>query len=619
MSQTNMHHSAAAFFVNVDCDLQKLFRERFSVESFCVWYLGNQPGRQQTIEKCLPSNAQLGVLDFSLENIADRIEACLLDLSAQIDVETSAQRAWDVSALSDINPYSSTLQLNAVKGIFASETVQEGGLHLFFVDDDDVGTALATALLENGCDAHWIGKVREKQSIWSVLRARLSIIRQIIRHKFIALKTRNSAPIRWDALKECDALILDWVNPSTFSSEVAIRSVSNLERMPDVLSSHDVKVGYLANPLSWLFPFKEIMRSCSTAVDPVILIDECLSPISIIKGAWRTWRTRLALSNPIICDGFNIAALVQLEVSRDLQRPLATRSHAYEDVAKMLFKHGVAPKAIVYTYENQGWERTFIRGFRKYFPDCRLIGYQHCPFSRRMISFFPSPHHIKKNIIPDELIVMGPYYKGLLADRGFPKDRLHNGGSLRFENFYSKASSQPIRQKTMLRTSILCATSVEYSESLNLVLKAAQAVKNITNTDLVVTFHPKVDTEFIEGLRKSVQETIPNSHDYVCYSDQLTSELLKQVDVVLYNNSGAAFEAIMSGVAAIFVSVDGALDYDKVPDEIASRACSVENLKDMLSSVLSAKKSESQISDISIGGCISPIDEDLIVDTVLPS
>lgn len=552
-----------------------------------------------------------------LERIADRIEGCLLDLSSLLVPEEEDALAWDVSALSDLNPYGGTLQLNATRCIFMIETVKSGGQHIFLVDDDDAGQAQARAVVANGQSAKWVGDVQSGGSVLQKLRARLSMVRQIMRHRCVVRRLRRNAQVRWDDLKNCDVLVLDWAKPSTFSSETPTGRVSNLERMPEVLRNGGLKVGYLANPLHWLFPFEDIAQGCFSANDPVVLVDECLSPLSMLKGAWRTWRQERGLKRQVTCGGYDVTDVVRLEFSRDVLRTQGTRSYAYGDVAKTLAKHGLSPKAIVYTYENQGWERTLIRGFREHFPDCRLIGYQHCPFAMRMISFFPSPWQVRDNVIPDELVVMGPYYAEQLAARGFPRERLKNGGSLRFEGLYARP---PVRRQGQEAQdaghAVLCATSVEYSESLNLVLKAAQAVKGLHDTTMIVTFHPKVSETFIENIIAETNADVRGAEAFVSFSRQSTSSLLPTVDVLLYNNSGAAFEALMGGIGTVFVSVDGALDYDKIPDEIARRASSAEELKATLAEMMSNTGQPQKGGDKSVGGCIAPVDEAAIVRAV---
>lgn len=59
-------------------------------------------------------------------------------------------------------------------------------------------------------------------------------------------------------------------------------------------------------------------------------------------------------------------------------------------------------------------------------------------------------------------------------------------------------------------------------------------------------------------------------------------ELLEQAGVVLYMSSAACFEAVAAGRTAIYVTRDIALDYDKLPNDIALRCGSREALREML-------------------------------------
>jgi hypothetical protein len=59
-------------------------------------------------------------------------------------------------------------------------------------------------------------------------------------------------------------------------------------------------------------------------------------------------------------------------------------------------------------------------------------------------------------------------------------------------------------------------------------------------------------------------------------------ELLERVATVLYTTSAACFEAVQAGRRAIYVGRDVVLDYDKLPDNIAVRCRSVDELRDLI-------------------------------------
>ncbi|PCI42175.1 MAG: hypothetical protein COB46_01295 [Rhodospirillaceae bacterium] len=607
-----------AVIANSQEDLTKLWSLMTEQGPFSVWYLGGAPEGLQSIVGSLPPKAQIGTITTPLEVFADEVEDCLLDILGQVKKQVQDRLAWDVSLSSDLSPYSGTLQLNVSRYLQMHEILNTGGHHVFLLEDAEIGKALARAAQANGHNVQWTGTMENTRFVFSGLRARACALKVLWRHKRIAKHLRDGVQPPWEELKNCDCLILDWAKSTTFSSRVSIDSVSNLERMPQVLKTAGLKVGYIANPLYWLDDFQGIAQNAISAEDPVVLLEECLSFSSVLKGAWRTWRQCIQKISPIICSGRDVSALFALESLRDVQRPQPSRAYAYKDIAKTLVRKGVYPKAIIYPFENQGWERAFTAGMHKYLPDCRLIAYQHCPFSARMISFLPSKSDLLDNL-PDKLIVMGPNYAQVFIDHGFPKERIVMGGSLRFEKQIKKPLllARATGEKQML--SVLCCTSIEYDESANLVLKALRAIQGMGNVNMVVNFHPKVDQGFVDKILNMLRSFDENADDYVTASRQPASDLFSMTDVLLYNHSGAAFDTLMLGGTAIFVSVDGSLDYDKVPKSISNRVDTFQQLRKVLQGVISCRGQVEYVVDRTVGGCVAAVNEDVIVKAVTGS
>ncbi len=575
--------------------------------AFTVWVFGGDAKLRLNLSSMLPLNATLGVLGTRLDEAADTVERELLDLDQQVLSEEKDRLAWCASLIGDRSPYAGDLQLNTARYIVMDGIVRAGGRHLFFVENDIIAQALVRAAQTNALHVSWHGGQRRASSFMKTVRAKMSALRTHWRQSSVLKKMRRTRPAPWGKLEECDVLLIDWAGVNGFDPVHHTGRTHNLVRMAEILRKAGLKVGFIANALSWTQPYEAIAANVTAAFDPVVLIDECRSMGSVVRGAWATWGMLRRLKFNFRAAGHDLSALFELECNKDKIYPQSTLAYTLADVARTLATHKVMPKAIVYPFENQGWERALIVGMRRHLPNTRLIAYQHSPFAARYIGIFPPRNDINVDRLPDRFVVMGPHYVKLFADHGWPWKRLVLGGSVRFEAALADPP-QPVRGG--IKT-VLAVPSIDFAEALDLVVKVGTAIKFVPGAHLVVNFHPVVDQAFRDDLVEAVGKDIMEKAK-VSYAR--AADLIAGADVLVYNSSGAVFDACFAGVPAVHVAVDGCLSYDKVPGTISRRVYTVDDLTDVLRELLS--KRQNVAPDLSVGGVVGPVDEGAIVSAV---
>lgn len=577
-----------------------------------VWVMGGDARLRLDLAEQLPDGVTLGDFGTRLDDAADRLTRYLLDLDAQVLANEQDRLAWSASLIGDRSPYAGDLQLNAARYLVMDELVRGGGHHLFFVEDDIIAQVFEQMAQTNGLPVTWRGSKLKPPKGVEILRARASALKAYWRQSRVLKKLRATHPAPWAELATCDVVLVDWADANSFNTNGETSRSGNLARMADVLRKAGHKVGFVANPLSWTQPFEAIAENVVQAHDPVVMIDECRTTGSIVRGALATWQMGRRLKSATFkALGLDLSALFELERVKDIIRPQSTQAYSLVDVGMTLAFNGVRPKAIVYPYENQGWERALCEGVRRHLPDTRLVAYQHAPFAARYIGFFPPSSDINAGRLADQLVVMGERFAALFKDYGWPQDRLYMGGSLRFE---PALDNPPERAKGDGKT-VLAATSIEFGEALDLVVKVGAAVQRIANARLVVNFHPVVDQDFRDGVRAGLVQVVGEDVlDRVEFSDARAAELISQAEVMVYNNSGAVFDACFCGVPTVHVAVDGRLSYDKLPGQVSRRATDGADLHFLLNEILAG--ASTGVPDLSVGGMIAPVDETVIVRAV---
>jgi hypothetical protein len=257
-----------------------------------------------------------------------------------------------------------------------------------------------------------------------------------------------------------------------------------------------------------------------------------------------------------------------MEAARDRRLAVGAETRLIYNVGAGLARLGVYPGLILHLYEGQPWEKILRDGVRATRPQTKVVAVQHVPFAWTYISFFPSRRSISAGELPDLLLTTGAGYSAWFREAGVPADRLAVLGAARYE-------AVPRPAMPAART-VLCCTSIELDEAIELARKAALASQGL-RISLIVNFHPITDDNFRSSLREALRGL-----DHVTFSSRSLRELLEQVDTVLYTGSAGGFDAVQAGRVAIYVARDLALDYDPLPQDIAVRCRSVEELRELL-------------------------------------
>ena len=581
-------------------------------ESVEVWYLGSQAERRIKLRQALPAEAIIGDLGAQLDEIADEVESDLLRLDEHLKLAEQGRRAWDASILSDLSPYVSDLQRNLCRFIVMTRRLQAGAHCLFLTDDRTFGAALAHAAKDNGFSVVWDGP--NSAVTFPALRrvrARLSALRTVWRHKQEMRKARGARPPAWQGLSACDVIVFDWAESTTFTSDGPTSASRNLKMIPQFLRDGGHKVGFVALPIAWTQPIGGIVENVAAAHDPVVMVDECRSLFAVLRASWATWRLSRWTRGKLTLQGLDCSPIVALTHQQDQQAPQATLAYTFESVAKTLAAQGCRPKAIVYPYENQGWERALRAGVRNHMPGTRLVAYQFAPFAARYISFYPYQSDLKAGRLPDHLVCMGEYFKNMFHDNGIGPERMSVGGTTRFERPQPHASEQNAKKVA------LCSTSIKLSESLDLAFKCTTAALAVPGMKLIINFHPVVDAQFKHTLHAFIEERFGKNMDAIVFKDESSRSLLPVADVLLYNTSGAAFDALVMGKPAVYVPVDGDISYNKVPKDLSLEARDADALRVCLTRIIDNNEGSLQApSAAQIGKCLGALHPEVFVSAV---
>ena len=506
-----------------------------------IWYFGASYRRWRALETAGPAapvgdlvNAVAARLKPEIDGLDERLATGRFSLS------------WAASSLGERNPLISNFCLDLCRAVALIEAARAGGRHLVAVEDAGLGRALAQICRDAGIAARWQGPgARPLAGLWRILRAQLSFLRTHVRRRPAGRLAALAGGFPW---------LLSWVGADGLDPG----RDAFFGALPGWLRERGFPPGRLGNPMGWMAPFDAIAAAVEKSEEPAALVTaalpagtalRCLLGVAAFPWSVR-WRLRLA--------GLDLSPLLRRGILDELSRPTLATALAYAGVAAGLRGRGLAPPLLLYTYENQPWERTLVLGFRRHLPATRLVGVQHAPLAVQYFSACPGRRQWAEGTAPDLLVTIGPEFRERLLAAGAPPERVAVGGAWRFPDL-AVLPPRPPRPAAAERM-ILVACSFDFEDSLELCHKAVRAVADLPGLTLAINFHPFTNREF----RRRLEAELAAPVDRCRFSDAPARALLAEADLLLYSSSGVAFEAAALGVPVLYVGPATTLDLDKL-------------------------------------------------------
>ena len=149
--------------------------------------------------------------------------------------------------------------------------------------------------------------------------------------------------------------------------------------------------------------------------------------------------------------------------------------------AKALSKKKIKVKKTVNWFENQSPDKGWNLGFKKYYNNCKVLGYQGSVYLPQFEHLCPTHYEFGAKIIPDEIIVIGNAYKKIRKEF-CSKVKITTGPAIRF-NKNLKIS----RSKKMYHILFVLSGVKEYDEVL--LEKAIFIANKIPKQKIFIKFH----------------------------------------------------------------------------------------------------------------------------------
>ncbi len=268
-----------------------------------------------------------------------------------------------------------------------------------------------------------------------------------------------------------------------------------------------------------------------------------------------------------------------------------TYGSTYEGLLKYRFvkrlkERNIPIRLVIDWFENQSIDKGQNAGFRKFYPNTLIIGYQGFIIPDNFSYISPSRIEAQAQVIPQEISVCG---EALVSPRKefSPMLQVTIGPAFRFEHIFSGAPC--IVKKTNIKV-IFIGLPITTSACIQ-ILQLLGSLKTEMfpyPVKFIIKSHPTVS-----NAKTLIKKTLPQDFKYFI-EPRNTSECAAEVDLLISNSSSLVCEFLALGIPVIITTSSEEVTQNPIPPAVNTKiwqlANSPETLLDAIKKLLTVDK-----------------------------
>jgi len=534
----------------------KKILEKMDGRKFKWVYLGEDVSRAISIDEMIRDKGQRIETAEMLQETARSLRQSYIDYIGKLGVERNSLMWW-AGRLSEKNPYVSKTFLHACYIKVSMDILKKySNESLVFLVEK---RAVRRALLKNLPASN----LKHTESREESIREALKDLKEFIMYKGwfllnniyrIAISKYAYRMQKRTKSRKPLVLIHTIIDRRSFDEKGSYHE-SYFGRLPDHLKKSGKNV--IVVPYVWgTVPYQKTVDNMAKS-ENVFLVPHAFLSVGDIFSAFFTTlaNTPKKTVSPRFI-GMDISELVCEDLKNDWIGMRVASDMLFYYLVKRLKKKQLPIDTVIYTYENQSWEKILCSAMRKFYPSVYLIGYQHSAFSLMHLNHFFSRYESNIVPLPDKIVTTGRHNRDVFIESGYPAEKVAQGGAVRY--VYLLGSKMSTKRWNKDKPVILVTPSIESSEAVELIWKTFKAFGHRSEYKVVIKCHPVMP---FEKISRHLNIKFP---EHFVISDTPVAELLRESNVLLYMDSTTCVEAIAAGVPPVHVESDLSIDLDKL-------------------------------------------------------
>lgn len=228
---------------------------------------------------------------------------------------------------------------------------------------------------------------------------------------------------------------------------------------------------------------------------------------------------------------------------------------------KNLAKTGIKIDRVVYPIENNAPEKPFILSIRRYYPEVKIIGFQHTVWFKEQLGMYLHSEEVRYHPLPDEIVCSGPRYLDILQKAGFPSKSLKLGPNLRY-TMVNRGFKWDYENELHDERTMLIVLNFDFNHAMEVLEKIGMALSQIEVSKIYIKAHPDSPVNQLERFLRYI--AFP---PYEWATGTVQEWVVRVNVVVMTGGSVSNLETMATGVPLLRISLGNNFDLDPLWDE----------------------------------------------------
>ncbi|NLW91126.1 MAG: hypothetical protein GXY34_05955 [Syntrophomonadaceae bacterium] len=518
-----------------------------------------------------------------LDDVAHNIRGAFVEYTQFLGSKHEKDIDWWTGNIGSRNSQASNLYANCCKLYLVKHLIKEGvKIDRIVVDSQPLKKAILRMLRVNSysCSVEYktdtlnglVNRIKtqmKRNSLVSVLYFVFTSIRQNI----CARASKKYSTYEHDT-NEPVILLDNFVIENSFvNQKFTDRYYPHLR---EYLTETECNRIYFAPTYYQIDDYQSMFKNMRMSNEHFLVREDYLKPSDYFYAFTHVFRTKKFIKNPPDFLGMEIDDLLKDQNHLD-----SVSQASFEALLKYRFvmrlnKENVRFALIVNWFENQVIDHGFNAGFRKWYPDTPLVGFQLLPHPDHYLSVYPTEQEKRNSVIPKEVAVMGNGFRDVVKTF-CPSLEVTVAPALRFKHLWNVYEST--YDPGVFR--VLVALPYFMDEAIG-ILKMLDVITSELPENFI--FHIKTHpTNSIEKTKQAFGVTWPGVFQF---ASETFDVLVAKTDIVISSSSSVCLETIAKGTPVIVIANAFGITYKYIPEAITQdiwRMCyTADDLKEAL-------------------------------------